>query len=49
MAINHNLIKKIDSKSKGNKNLAKDLKVILNTCEEGRQTKKVIEKMLNKL
>lgn len=49
MALTQNLIRKIDAKTTGDRNMAKDLKVILNRCEEGRQTKKTIEDILKKL
>lgn len=49
MALNKNLIRKIDARTDGDKNMAKDLKTILNRCEEGRQTKRLIEEFLKKI
>lgn len=49
MALTRNLIAKIDAKTNGNRVMARDLKTILNRCEEGRQTKKIIEDMLKKI
>ena len=49
MALTKKLREKIDEKSGGDTILAKNLKAIISKCEEGRQTKRVIEEMLSKI
>ena len=49
MALTKNIIKKINEKTNGDRDLSRDLKTILNRCEEGRQTKRTIEEILRRL
>lgn len=49
MALTRNILEKINSKTADDPQIGKDLKRILNRCEEGRQTKKTIEEILKNL
>lgn len=49
MALTRNIIEKINTKTADDPQIGKDLKRILNRCEEGRQTKRIIEEILKKL
>lgn len=49
MALTKTIRDKIDAKVCDNRTMAKDLKTILNRCEEGRQTKRTIEEILRRI
>lgn len=49
MALTRTIIDKINSKTEDDPTVARDLKTILNRCEEGRQTKKTIDEILTRI
>lgn len=49
MALTRNIITKIDERTKEHPQMRKDLKRLLNSCEEGRQLKRVVEDILKKI
>lgn len=48
MALTRTIIEKIDAHVGNDRTMAKDLKTLLNRCEEGRQTKRTIEDFLKR-
>ena len=49
MALNENIRKKIDEKTIDYPGMARDLKILLNACEEGRQTSPKIKEFLKRI